>query len=102
MKKTLTAIAFLGALATTSVVSANPHAAHNEGLQNYYFYFGAPCCDRPLAAAAAPCGAVAATPCAQNCDCPCGVAPVEYEQVCSTCSPCGSTGGIFNLFGILG
>ena len=71
------------------------HAAHNEGLQNYYYYFGAPCCDRP-----APCG-VAAAPCAAPCADPCNpCAPcnvnVEYEQVCRTCDPCGN--GVFGIF----
>lgn len=91
MKKTLIpAIALFAALAT-SAANANPHAAHNEGLQNYYYYFGAPCCDRPMAEA--PCGVPA------PCDAPapaCGacaptMVPVEYEQVCTTCDPCGGS-----------
>ena len=83
MKKTLTAIALFAALATgATTANANPHIGHNEGLQNYYYYFGAPCCNRPMAAA--PCG-VAAAPCAAPCN-PCAPisAPVEMEQVCTT------------------
>lgn len=84
MKKTLPAIALFVALATgaTTSASANLHAAHNEGLQNYYYYFGAPCCDR--IASAAPCG-VAAAPCAAPCN-PCApmAVTVPMEVVCST------------------
>lgn len=84
MKTTLTAIALFAALATgATTANANPHIGHNEGLQNYYYYFGAPCCGR--IAGAAPCAA----PCAEPCN-PCAprVAPIEMEQVCTTCSPC--------------
>ena len=101
MKKTLTAIALFAALTTGAVTTANAsmpaHAAHNEGLQNYYYYFGAPCCDRPLAMAA-PCAAPAPT-----CGNPCGAcapqtACVEMEQVCTTCDPCGGGFNILNPF----
>src|SRR5436189_509865 len=114
MKKTLTAIALFAALATGAATTAEArtytnmypgaaplHAGHNEGLQNYYYYFGAPCCDRPMAA---PCGAVAAAPaCGNPCgDCaPCMV-PVEYEQVCTTCDPCGSRWSLLNPFSYFG
>jgi hypothetical protein len=97
MKKTLTAIALFAAL-TTGISSANaygPGPAHmgsNEGLQNYYYYFGAPCCDRPLAMAA-PCAAPA--PCGGPCmACPCQYAPVQYELYCR--SECD--GGLFGIF----
>lgn len=107
MKKTLTAIALFAALATgATTVSANPHAAHNEGLQNYYYYFGAPCCERPMAMAA-PCGVEA--PCGPVCEAPCGacapiMAPVEYEQVCRnvSCDPCASGFNIMNPFTYFG
>lgn len=119
MKKTLTAIALFAALATNAttaearVVSRtiqNPlvgstlpaHASHNEGLQNYYYYFGAPCCNKPMALAAAPCAAPCATPAPACAECaPCS-APVEYEQVCTTCNPCGSSFNILNPFTYFG
>ncbi|MBA3814635.1 MAG: hypothetical protein H0X26_09205 [Alphaproteobacteria bacterium] len=107
MKKTLTAIALFAALtagaATTANASMPAHAAHNEGLQNYYYYFGAPCCNKPMGmAAAAPCGApVAAAPaCGNPCE-PCMV-PIQYEQVCTTCDPCGSSFNVLNPFSYFG
>ncbi len=104
MKKTLTAIALFAALtagaATTANASMPAHAAHNEGLQNYYYYFGAPCCNKPMGmAAAAPCGApVAAAPaCCEPC-----MVPIQYEQVCRTCDPCGSSFNVLNPFSYFG
>ena len=98
MTKTLTAIALFAALAT-GAANANPHAAHNEGLQNYYYYFGAPCCDRPLAMAT-PCGDPAPTcgACAPH------MVPVQYEQICTTssCNPCGSSFNVLNPFTYFG
>lgn len=104
MKKTLTAIALFAALATgATTASANLHAGHNEGLQNFYHYFGAPCCNKiaPLAMAT-PCGVPAPT-----CGNPCGeCAPqpayVEMEQVCTTCDPCGSNFNVLNPFTYFG
>lgn len=101
MKKTLTAIALFTALAAgSSVASANPHMGHREGLQNYYYYFGAPCCDRPCGA---PCGV--ASPCAAPCNpcAPCApvAAPIEMASICKTtcCDPCNPCGGsFFGLF----
>src|ERR1700722_1281086 len=99
MNKTLSAIALFAVLATgATIANANPHAAHREGLQNYYYYFGTPCCEKPMAATwgEAPCGEA---PCGPVCEAPvnscCEPAtlPVQYEQVCRTtsCNPCGSS-----------
>ena len=100
MKKTLTAIALFVAVTTgATTVQAAPHVGGNEGLQNYYYYFGSPCCDR--IASNAPCGApVASSACAPCC------APqtvrVPMEQVCTTCDPCGSRWNILNPFSYFG
>lgn len=116
MKTTLTAIALLAVLATgtTSVnaigadvyVRANTFASYegqplhvrdNEGYQNWAYYFGANCADRPCGTAAAieaPCAVAAAAPC--NTCAPQSVC-VPMEQVCTTtsCDPCA--GGGFNI-----
>lgn len=122
MKTTLTAIALLAVLATgtTSVnaigadvyvgpatVGANVYASgmgagplhvrDNEGYQNWAYYFGANCADRPCGATAAieaPCAVAAAAPC--NTCAPQSVC-VPMEQVCTTtsCDPCA--GGGFNI-----
>lgn len=90
MKQTLTALALLATFATGANASMPLHAAHNEGLQNFYYYFGAPCCERM--ASAAPCGAApCAAPVAECGACGPTMVPVEYEQVCTTCNPCGSS-----------
>ena len=104
MKKTLTAIALLTALAAgTSGANArggydfeaNPmHIGHNEGLQNFYYYFGSNCCGSTIAdRGGRPCGPIAAP--APTCNtCPPINACVEMEQRCSPCpAPCDPCGG---------
>lgn len=100
MKKTLTAIALFAALATGATsAEANLHSGHNEGLQNYYYYFGAPCCNRP-AAVAAPCAAPA--PCGECCAPQAVFVPMEQECCTRTCDPCGSSFNVLNPFSYFG
>jgi hypothetical protein len=107
MKKTLTAIALFTALGLSTANASMPaHAAHNEKLQTYYYYFGAPCCNKPMAMApAAPCGApVCAAPAPACAPCAPQMACIEYEQVCTTtsCDPCASGFNVLNPFTYFG
>lgn len=130
MKTTLTAIALSAVLATgASAISADMyvggaainaemygpttvaygsnqagplHIRDNEGYQNFAYYFGANCADRPVGPIAAAVPGIAA---AGGCEAPCNTcAPrsvcVPMEPVCRTtsCNPCEG-GGLFNIFG---
>ena len=96
MKKTLTAIALFTALtAGISGAKANLHVGHNEGLQNYYYYFGSNCCGSTVAdRGGRPCAAPA---CAPTCDtCPPISVRVEMEERCAPCAtPCNPCDGSF-------
>ena len=60
--KTLTTFAFL-AVMVVGISGANASLL-NEGKQNFYYYFGAPC----VTAVASPCAVPCATPCNPCCD----------------------------------
>jgi len=82
--KTLTAMAFLVAMMVTASANANM-GLKQEGMQNYYYYFGAPC---PVVAVVNPC--VTEPPC-----------PVVMADPCEPCKPvcsvvcCQEVRGIF-------
>ena len=100
MKKTLTAIAlFAGLAAVAPSANAALHVGHNEGLQNYYYYFGSNCCGSTISdRGGRPCGPVAA-PCAAPCEtCAPIQVRVEMQEMCAPCpKPCDPCdGGWFN------